>query len=210
MSRNVNTVETRSAASSLATTICPAQQGRQEQAHRLSLAFLSDAPRRKNWADQQIEGQHVSDVISRLLRPEEEQDGHHRNRQEHAYLDHDPQHQGPLAEDLAAQLLVEDRVRTVGHQLGALGRREKLVGKQVAVNHDADRIFHFLFFVDDVFTLAADIRRMQEPTIDQDSQNSPGGQAPRGRIASDTKSRATVLSVRVKATHITASGKIVR
>ena len=181
MSRKVSTVETRSAASSLANTILPGPSrvvsSRLKVCRSRSWVMLPDE---KTGPDQQVEGQHVGDVISRLVGTKEKQSGHERDRQQHAHLDHDAQHQGALTEDLAAELLVEDGVGAVGHQVGSLGGGEELVGEQVAVDHDPDGVFHLLFFVDDVLPFAADVGRVKQAPIDQDPQHGPGGQAPRG------------------------------
>ena len=74
----------------------------------------------------------------------------------------------PLTENLAPKLLIEDRIGPVGHQVGPLGRREQLVGEEVAVDDDADGVLHLLLLVDHVLPLAADIRRPEQATVDHD------------------------------------------
>ena len=163
----------------MAKTICPGRKQRREQeAQGLPLALLGDAPCRKHRADQQIERQHVGDVIGGLVGPQEKQDRHQGDRKHHADLNHDPQHERSLAENLAAELLVEDGIRAVGHQVGALGRRKELVGEEIAIDDHADRVFHLFFLVDDVLAFAADVRRMQQAAVDQNAEDRPGGQAP--------------------------------
>ena len=181
-----------------------------QQGEGLPLALLGDAAGREDRPDQQIERQHVGHVIGRLVRPEEQEPGHQGNRQQHAHLDHDPQHQRSLAEDLAAQLLVQDGVGPVGHEVDPLGRREQLVGEEVAVDHDADGVLHLLFLVDDVLALAADVGRMKQPAIDQNPRTVQVARHQGGSMAIETKSRTTTLSVRVSTTQTTARGRITR
>ena len=77
MSRKVSTVETRSAARSLANTILPGpEQGREQQAQGLPLALLGDAAGREDGPDQEVEREHVGDVIAGLVRAEEQQRRH--------------------------------------------------------------------------------------------------------------------------------------
>ena len=104
--------------------------------------------------------------------------GHQGNGQEHAHLDHHPEHERSLAEDLAPQLLVEDGIGPVGHEVDALGRGEQLVGEEVAVDHHADRVLHLLFLVDHVLALAAHVGRMEQPAVDEDGQDRPDRQTP--------------------------------
>ncbi len=154
------------------------EQRGQEQAHGLPLPLLGDAAGREHRADQEVEGQHVGHVVGRQVRAQEQERRHQGDRQQHAHLDHDPEHQRALAEDLAPQLLIEDGVGPVGHQVVPLGRREELVGEQLPVDDHADGVLHLLLLVDDILALAAHVGRSEEAAVDQDAQHGPGGQAP--------------------------------
>ena len=111
-SRNdVSTLDTRRPESSLPHSIChgvmSVVSSRSSVDRSRSLVTLAAE---KHGADEHVEQQHVGDVPRRELRLHEQAHGHHRQRQAHADLDDQPQHERALAEDLAADFLVVDRV----------------------------------------------------------------------------------------------------
>ena len=140
-----------------------ADDGRKQQVKRFAFAFAGHAAGGKDGPDQQIEEEHVRDVDRRVFRPDVKTNRHDRDRQDHADLDHDPQHQRALTEDLAADFLVVHRIRAVLHQVVAFRGREQPVRELVAIDHETDRFLGFLFQVDHFLAFAADVRRMQQP-----------------------------------------------
>ena len=90
-------------------------------------------------------------------------DRHHEQRQQHADLDHQPQHQRALAENLAPHLLVVDRVGALLHERRPLRRGEQPVGKLIALDVQPDRLAGLGLQVDDFLPLAAQVGRIQQP-----------------------------------------------
>jgi hypothetical protein len=122
----------------------------------------------------------------RVLRHDVQAERHQRNRQQHAHLDHQAQHQRPLAEDFAPDFLVVDRVGAVFHQVGRAWRGEEPIGKLIALNHQPDRLLRLLLQVDHVLAFAAHVGRMQQQHggIDKERKQTP---APPGSTVQDQK-----------------------
>ena len=79
---------------------------------------LVTLPAENTGPDEHVEQHHVADVPRGQFRLPVQAHRHERNRQEHAHLNHQPQHQRALAENLAPHFLVVDRIRAVGQQVG--------------------------------------------------------------------------------------------
>ena len=123
----------------------------------MSFAFLSDGTCAEDGADEQVEGQDIADIPAWHGSPEQET-SHERDRQKHTDLDDDTQHERALTEDFTSQFFIEHRICAVGHQVGAFGRCEELVGKKVAVDDNTDGVFLLLLLIHHVFAFAPNIR----------------------------------------------------
>ena len=87
--------------------------------------------------------------------------GHHGDRDDHADLDRQTQHQCALSENLAPHFFVVNRIGAIVHQRFTFRRREQPVGKLVSLNHQTDSLGRFLLEIDNFFSLTAEIRRIQ-------------------------------------------------
>ena len=112
-----------------------------------------------------------------------------------------PQHERALAEDLAADFLVVDRVGVVGQKGRALGRREQPVGELVALDVEADGFLGFGFEIDRLLAAAAEVGRMQQAAADVGPQQRADRRAARSaRRCVMTTSRSVALLLQRAAT----------
>ena len=137
--------------------------GREQQVQGLSFPFAGDRAGGKDRCAEDIKDQHVSDVEVSKIRLPKKQDGHQRNREDHAQLDHEPQHQRTLAEQLRMHFLVVDRIRIVGHERSTPWGRKQIVWELVSLDDQSDGFFLLVFQIDYLVALAADIGWIEQP-----------------------------------------------
>ena len=80
---------------------------------------LVTAPAAKTGPTSMLNREDITRIPRRQRRLDIQKHGHQRQCQEHAHLDHQPQHQRALAEQFAPHLLVVDRVGPLGQKVGA-------------------------------------------------------------------------------------------